>query len=130
VVAIGVACAFVVVVLKNLREYGIMRSMGVTVGDVACLIGAEILFLSILAALGGVLAGALVVVLVAHTGIDLTVFTSHNRYFSLSGIIYPRATAYSLVIPPLMAVGFSLLAAIWPIALIGRKKVADILRMV
>ena len=130
VVAIGVACAFVVVVLKNLREYGIMRSMGVTVGDVACLIGAEILLLSLLAALGGVLAGALLVALVAHTGIDLTVFTSHNRYFTLSGIIYPRATTYALAIPPLMAVGFSLLAAIWPIALIGRKKVADILRMV
>jgi ABC-type lipoprotein release transport system permease subunit len=130
VVAIGVACAFVVVVLKNLREYGIMRSMGVTVGDVACLIGAEILILSLLAALGGVLAGALIVALVVQTGIDLTVFTSHNRYFSLSGIIYPRATAYALATPPLMAVGFSLLAAIWPIALIGRKKVADILRMV
>ena len=130
VVAIGVACAFVVVVLKNFREYGIMRSMGVTVGDVAFLIGAEILILSLLAALGGVLAGALIVALVAHTGIDLTVFTSHNRYFSLSGIIYPRATAYALATPPLMAVGFSLLAAIWPITLIGRKKVADILRMV
>ena len=130
VVAMGVACAFVVFVLKNLREYGIMRSMGVTVGDVACLIGAEILVLSLLAALGGVLAGVLIVAIVAHSGIDLTVFTSHNRYFTLSGIIYPRATAYALAIPPLMAVGFSLLAAIWPIALIGRKKVADILRMV
>ncbi len=130
VVAMGVACAFVVFVLKNLREYGIMRSMGVTVGDVACLIGAEILILSLLAALGGVLAGVLIVAIVAHSGIDLTVFTSHNRYFTLSGIIYPRATAYALAIPPLMAVGFSLLAAIWPIALIGRKKVADILRMV
>jgi ABC-type lipoprotein release transport system permease subunit len=130
VVAIGVACAFVMFVLKNIREYGIMRSMGVTVGDMAWLIGGEILLLSSLASLLGVLAGSLVVALVAHTGIDLTALTSHNRYFTVSGMVYPRATGYALGIPPIVAVGFSLLASIWPIALIGRKKVADILRIV
>ena len=130
VVAIGVACAFVMFVLKNIREYGIMRSMGVTVGDVAWLIGGEILLLSLLASLVGVLAGAAMVALVARTGIDLTALTSHNRYFTVSGMVYPRATGYALGIPPLVAVGFSLLASIWPIALIGRKKVADILRIV
>jgi len=130
VVAIGVACAFVVFVLKNIREYGIMRSMGVTVGDVSWLIGAEILILSLLASFLGVLAGGVITALVARTGIDLTAFTSHNRYFSVSGMIYPRITGYAMGIPPLVAVGFSLLAAVWPIALIGRKKVADILRMV
>jgi hypothetical protein len=45
-------------------------------------------------------------------------------------VVYPRATGYALGIPPLVAVGFSLLGSIWPIALIGRKKVADILRIV
>ena len=130
VVAIGVACAFVVFVLKHIREVGIMRSMGVTVGDMACLIGSEILLLSLLASLGGVLAGALVVMLVAHTGIDLTALTSHNRYFTISGMVYPRATGHALGIPPLVAVGFSLLSSLWPITMIGRKKVADILRMV
>ena len=130
VVAIGVACAFVMFVLKNIREYGIMRSMGVTVSDMAWLIGGEILLLSLLASLLGVLAGAVIVALMAHTGIDLTALTSHNRYFTVSGMVYPRATGYALGIPPLVAVGFSLLASIWPIALIGRKKVADILRIV
>lgn len=130
VVALGVACAFVMFVLKNIREYGIMRSMGVTVGDMTWLIGGEILLLSLLASLLGVLAGSLIVALVAHTGIDLTALTSHNRYFTVSGMVYPRATGYALGIPPLVAVGFSLLASIWPIALIGRKKVADILRIV
>jgi ABC-type lipoprotein release transport system permease subunit len=130
VVAIGVACAFVVFVLKNLREYGIMRAMGVTVGDMACLISAEVLLLSLAAALLGVLTGALAVALAARTGIDLTAFTSYNRYFTVSGMIYPRATGEALWVPPLMAVAFSLLASVWPIALVGRKKVADILRMV
>jgi ABC-type lipoprotein release transport system permease subunit len=130
VVAIGVACAFVVFVLKNIREYGIMRSMGVTVGDMAALIGAEILLLSLMAALLGVLTGALAVALTARSGIDLTAFTAHNRYFTVSGMIYPRATPKALLAPPLVAVGFSLLASLWPITLIGRKKVADILRIV
>jgi ABC-type lipoprotein release transport system permease subunit len=130
VVALGVASAFVVFVLKNIREYGIMRAMGVSVGDVSWLIGAEILALSLMASLFGMLVGAIVIFLVARTGIDLTFFTSHNRYFSMSGVIYPRATSYALAIPPLVAVSSSLLAAIWPIAMIGRKKVVDILRMI
>jgi ABC-type lipoprotein release transport system permease subunit len=130
VVAIGVACAFVVFVLKHVREYGIMRSMGVSTADIGWLIGAEILILSLLASCLGVLVGAAAVALVARTGIDLTAFTSHNRYFTVSGMIYPRLTGYALGGPPLAAVGFSLAASLWPIALIGRKKVADILRMV
>jgi len=125
-----VACAFVVFVLKNIREYGIMRSMGVSTGDMGWLIIAEILILSLLASLFGLLVGAAAVALVARTGIDLTAFTAHNRYFSVSGMIHPRATGYALGVPPLVAVGFSLVASTWPIALIGRKRVADILRMV
>ena len=130
VVAIGVACAFVVFVLKNIREYGIMRSMGVTLGDVGWLIGAETLILSLLASCLGVLVGAATVALVARTGIDLTAFTSHNRYFTVSGVIFPRLTFFSLYSPPAASFLFCLFAAIWPAVLIARKKTADILRIV
>jgi hypothetical protein len=63
-------------------------------------------------------------------GIDLTAFTSHNRYFAVSGVIYPRLTSFSLWAPPAVSVVFSLIAAAWPAVLVARKRAADILRMI
>ena len=130
VVSVGIACAFVILILKNLREYGIIKSMGATPRELALLIVAEVIMLTLIASCIGVLLGMLAVFLVGKTGIDLTAFTSHNRYFAVSSVIFPRLTGYSLGLPPVLAIIFSLGAAIWPAALVARKKAADVLRIV
>ena len=128
VVSIGIACAFAIFIMKNMREYGIIKSMGVTPGEVGFLIMAEIFFINIAASITGVLIGLLAVYFVGKTGIDLTSFTSHNRYFTVSGVIYPRLTFYSLALPPGIAMVFSMIAGIWPALLVSRKKAVQILR--
>lgn len=128
VVSIGIACAFAIFILKHMREYGIMKSMGVTPGEVGYLIMIEIFIINIIASLAGVLIGLAAVAVISRTGIDLTSFTSHNRYFVVSGVIFPRLTFYSLVLPPLLAMVFSLLSGIWPALLVSRKKAVQILR--
>ena len=42
VVSLGIACAFVIFIMKHLREYGIMKAMGVTAGEMMRLIIMEI----------------------------------------------------------------------------------------
>jgi ABC-type lipoprotein release transport system permease subunit len=128
VVSLGIACAFVIFILKNLREYGIMKAMGTTPGEIGCLIVFEVILMSLAASSIGVLIGVLLVFIASHSGIDLTYFTSHNRYFVVSGVIFPRLTFFSLCLPPTLALFFSLLSAIWPSAIVARKKAADILR--
>ena len=128
VVSLGIACAFVIFIMKHLREYGIMKAMGVTSGEMMCLIIMEIVLMNLAASLAGILAGIAAVLLVGATGIDLTAFTSHNRYFAVSGMIYPRLTAFSLWSPPALALVFSIGSAIWPALLVARKKAADILK--
>lgn len=128
VVSLGIACAFVIFIMKHLREYGIMKAMGVTAGEMMRLIIMEILLMNLAASIAGILAGTVAVLLVGSTGIDLTAFTSHNRYFAVSGVIYPRLTAFSLWSPPALALVFSLGSAIWPALLVARKKAADILK--
>ncbi|MFH0726179.1 MAG: FtsX-like permease family protein [Pseudomonadota bacterium] len=128
VVSIGIACGLVIFILKNMREYGIMKAMGATAGELALLIYAKLVLITLATALTGCLAGVLAVWIVRKTGIDLTAFTSHNQYFAVSGVIYPRLTLFSLGAPPLAALVFSLLAAAWPTGLLIRKKTADILR--
>ncbi|MBN1905162.1 MAG: ABC transporter permease [Deltaproteobacteria bacterium] len=128
VVSIGIACAFAIFILKNMREYGIMKSMGVTPGEVGYLIMIEIFLINIAASVAGVIIGLTAVYIVSGSGIDLTAFTSHNRYFAVSGVIYPRLTFYSLALPPLLALIFSLLSGIWPAMIVSRKKAVQILK--
>ena len=128
VVSVGIACAFAIFILKNMREYGIMKSMGVTPGEVGYLIMIEIFMINIAASLAGVIIGLAAVAAASRSGIDLTSFTSHNRYFAVSGVIFPRLTFYSLVLPPLLAMVFSLISGIWPALLVSRKKAVQILR--
>ncbi len=127
-VALGVSSAFVIFILKNLREYGIVKAMGVTPAEVGFLIAAEVGMMNIAASLGGVALGIVVCQLVSKTGIDLTAFTSHNRYFAVSGVVIPRLTTYSLWVPPSVALFFGLAASIWPAVLVVRSRTAEILR--
>ncbi len=130
IVSVGISCAFLIFTLKNLREHGIMKTMGLLSGDTALLLVAQIGMLTVAAAVVGTLVGAATVAVFAHIGIDISAFTSHNQYFSVSGVLYPRLTGLALFTPPLAAVVFGLAAAIWPIAAIVRKNPADILRSV
>jgi len=130
VVALGISCAFIIFILRNLREYGIMKAMGVSPWEMGLLITSEVVLMSLSACVIGILLGALAVVIWGNIGVDLTAFTSQNRYFAVSGVIFPRLTTYSLFVPPALSLFFGLLAAVWPVALVIRKKPADILRIV
>ena len=62
----------------------------------------------------GVLTGVLVVYAFSGPGIEISAFTSHNKYFLISGEIFPRLTIESLLYPPLISLIICMLAAIWP----------------
>ena len=105
-----------------------MKAMGATPQEIAYFIVVEVMLLNLTASSIGVLIGVFLVFIASHSGIDLTYFTSHNRYFVVSGVVFPRLTFFSLCLPPILAFFFSLVSAIWPAAIVTRKKAADILR--
>ncbi|TAN60934.1 ABC transporter permease [bacterium] len=130
VVAVGIAAAFSIFIFKHLREYAVMKAMGVMPVEMTLLIVAEISIMSISAVVAGAAIGVIAVFIATATGIDLTAFTSHNQYFAVSGVIIPRLTFYSLLAPPAVCFIFSALSAIWPAMLVRRARAADILRAV
>jgi ABC-type lipoprotein release transport system permease subunit len=129
-VAVGISCAFLIFALKNLKEHGIMKTMGMMPLDTALFLVNQTGLLSCCGAVAGTLAGFALVAFFAGNGIDLTSFTSHNQYFAVSGVIYPRMTGPALLTPPLLAILFGLAAPIWPILYIIRRNPAEILRNV
>lgn len=130
VVSIGIAGAFSIFIFKNMREYGVMKAMGVTSRETAFLIISKVVLLNLFTGVIGTALGALFVFIAARSGIDLSAFTSHNQYFSVSGVIYPRLTPYSLCLPPIVSFAFGLVSALWPAAIVARRKPAQILRIV
>lgn len=129
-VSVGISCTFLIFTLKDLREHGIMKTMGVMPADSALFILCQIGILTVCAATIGMIAGASAVLVFSRIGIDLTSLTSHNQYFVVSGVIYPRLTGASLLPPPLLAIVFGFAASIWPSVFIIRKSPAEILRTV
>ncbi len=130
IVSVGISCAFLIFTLRNLREHGIMKAMGIMPTDTALFITTQIGLLIVIAATVGVLAGVAAVMVFSKSGIDLSALTSHNQYFSVSGFIYPRLTPASIFAAPLLAFIFGIGAAIWPSFYIIRKSPAEILRSV
>lgn len=130
IVSLGIACAFVIFILKNIREHGIMKSMGVFSSETIMLLALEISGLTLAASTVGMGLGCLLTWLVAETGVDLGALTSHNQYFAVTGVIYPRLTLSSIVLPPLLALLFALLAGIWPMCMLARQRPAEVLRSI
>jgi ABC-type lipoprotein release transport system permease subunit len=130
IVSVGISCTFLIFTLKSLREHGIMKAMGIQSSDTALLLLSQIGLLTVSAAAIGTMVGALIVAIFSNVGIDISAYISHNQYFAVSGMLYPRLTGWALFAPPIVAVLFSLMAAVWPIAYVLRKNPADILRSV
>lgn len=127
-VSVCIAAAFSIFILKNLREYGIMRSMGVTDAEVSGFILIKICLMNVVASIAGVLIGSAAVFIASVHGIDLGAFTAHNQYFTITSVIIPRLTPYSLALSPAASIVFGAVAAIWPALLATRRKTAEILR--
>ncbi len=128
IVSLGITSAFSIFILKSIREYGIMKVMGMTPKETAFLLCLEVLLINIAASALGIVVGVITVFVFQKIGIDLSAYTSHNQYFIVSGVIFPRLTIYSLCLPPLSALLFSFPAAIWPAIMVSRQNAAQILR--
>ena len=130
IVSFGTACAFAIFIISNIREYGIMKAMGVTPKESAMLIYSEVILMNLVASFAGTLAGFFAVFITSKTGIDLSTFTSHNQYFIVSGLIIPRLTIVPLFLPSVLALSFCLLAAAWPVWIVLRQRTSEILRTI
>jgi len=130
VVSSGIACAFSIFILRDIREYGIMKVMGITPVETAFLIFSEVILINLVASSMGVMVGVATVSLFQNIGINLSAYTSHNQYFVVSGMIFPRLTAFSIWMPPASALLFSIPAALWPTVFVIKKNPADILRSI
>jgi ABC-type lipoprotein release transport system permease subunit len=127
-VGFGISNTFVLTLVERYREFGILKAMGVKPGELILLIFLESFTVCLLAVGLGLLVGGCLSSAAALQGIDFSNFTSHNRYFVVSGVVYPRLTAAGIVWPGAIALGVSVLSSYLPTRMAGKKSTADMLR--
>jgi ABC-type antimicrobial peptide transport system permease subunit len=66
----------------------------------------------------------------SQIGLDLGRWTSENRHFLITGVVYPRTTVATLALPGLVAVACGVLGAVLPAVRAGRVSVIKALRWI
>ena len=101
-------------VLERTKEFGIVMSLGVTPGRLGRLVLLETTLMGTVGMLlGVVLGGALVVWLHVH-GFTYPGLDEMGGKFNLPDRIYPQVTAIGLLLGPMIVLGASVLASLYP----------------
>lgn len=96
--AFGLVNTFLMAVLERIREFGLLRALGMKSRWIIQGVMTESFFLLVIGiALGNAL-GAISVIGLSHTGIDLSVFAGGTQYWGLPKIIYPVLLASDAIL--------------------------------
>ena len=104
-------------VFERIREFGVMKAIGLRPLQILTLVFFETFWMSVLAGLVGIAAGIPITLWVGKVGIDLSSMAPDG--FALSGtvfdpVMYARVTVDSIYIPFLMLLAVALLSALYP----------------
>lgn len=121
-VIVGIALIFGIIntmlmsVFERIKEFGVLKAVGMKNGRILIMVLTEALFLGMLGTVVGFLVGYFVYLPLSTSGLDLSAFSGSLRSFGVGAIIYPVLTAgvitNALIIIPLMAVAGAVYPAV------------------
>jgi ABC-type lipoprotein release transport system permease subunit len=129
--AFGIANALLMSVYERIREFGMLRALGLHAGQLVVMVLFESVLLTVGGALLGIAVGVGIVLLLGRTGVDLGAWASSGlSQLGVGTVVYPVIGRADLVSPLLLALGTALLAAIWPAWKAARLRPAEAIRHV
>jgi ABC-type lipoprotein release transport system permease subunit len=126
--AFGIANALLMAVYERMREFGVLRSIGLPARDLVWLVLIESLLLTVGGALLGVALGAGAVAWMSRSGVNLAVFAEGLTQLGAGATIYPRLEQEDFMWPLVLAFATALIAAVWPAVHVARLRPAEALR--
>jgi ABC-type lipoprotein release transport system permease subunit len=115
VVAIGVMNTLLMSVMERTRELGVMMALGTRPRAVVALVLYEAAVLTAVGLAAGLVLGVPLVEYFGARGLDLSRYVVGLQGIpGLTGVIYPTFVPASLLVPFLLLLGLSLLAALYP----------------
>ena len=126
----GIANALLMSVYERIREFGVLRALGLRAVQLVWLVLMEAVLLTVGGALAGIGLGVASVLALGRVGIDLGDFAGGLGRLGVASVVYPTLDGADLVSPLLLALGTALLAAIWPAWKAARLRPAEAIRHV
>ena len=110
----GIVNTTLMAVFERIREFGILKALGMTGGRIVKGVLLEsFILLAVGAVSGNLLAWAMVSVL-GRWGIDLSAFSQASEMFGMSRVIYPKMAAVDLITANCMVFVLGLLVCLYP----------------
>ncbi len=114
IVTLSIMNTFLMSVLERTREFGIMLALGISPLRLGTMVILESAFLTLLGLAIGIAIGGGIAVWLHFEGFTFPGMKEIYAQFGLPGVIYPKLTAESFLLGPLVILVFTLLAALYP----------------
>ncbi|HTO09526.1 MAG TPA: FtsX-like permease family protein [Myxococcota bacterium] len=128
--AFGIANALLMSVYERMREFGVLRSLGLPARDLVWMVLIESLLLTVGGAVLGVAIGAACVAWMGHHGVNLAAFAEGLTQMGAGATVYPNLERPDFASPVALAFLTAFVAAIWPAWQAARLRPAEALRHV
>lgn len=128
VVFIGILGVMYVSILDRIREFGIMRGIGMSYSSIRLQILLEALFVGLVGYLIGALLGILMLGYLHVNGLDLTHFADGMESFGMSPILYATIKGSYFTTTFLAIISASLLSVLLPLRKIKHLNVIDVIK--
>ncbi|NRA01604.1 MAG: ABC transporter permease [Myxococcales bacterium] len=126
--AFGIANAILMSVYERMREFGLLRSLGLGSRRLLEMVLLEAVLLTGVGTVLGLVIGWALVTWMGTVGMDLSMFSEGLRRWGIGTTIYPSLTLDDAITPLLLAVGTGLVAGLWPASKAVRLRPAEALR--
>lgn len=110
----GLVNTILMAVFERIREFGLLRAMGMKPGWVVGEVLSESFFLLVMGLAAGNLLGILTVTVLARTGIDLSAFAEGMEFVGMSRTIIPSLYLEDLIAANLTVLILGLLVSLYP----------------
>jgi ABC-type lipoprotein release transport system permease subunit len=112
--AFGLVNSILMAVFERVREFGLIRALGVTPLGVVGSVLVETTMLLILGLIAGCIVSEVTVLFLGRTGIDFSSFSDGSEYFGISRIIYPMSETADYVRACLTVVVLGIFVSLYP----------------
>lgn len=112
--AFGIANALLMMVYERIREFGVLRALGLQARALLALVLLESILMTLAGTLLGLAVGVPLVLWLGRVGIDLSRFAAGLTEFGIGTRIYTRIDPVDIALPIAVALATAVLAALWP----------------
>jgi putative ABC transport system permease protein len=128
--AFGIANALLMMVYERIREFGMLRALGLSARGLLALVLLESVLMTVIGTALGLAIGVPIVLWVGHVGLDMSRFAAGMTEFGIGTRVYAQLEPRDVAMPVGVALVTAVLAALWPAWKAVRLRPAEAIRHV